>query len=228
MCGRFSLNAAEAELRRLFGYDGPPLNIPPRYNIAPTQTSPVVALGREGGRTLVMMRWGLVPSWSKDLKIGAKLINARADTVAEKPSFRSAFAKRRCLVPADGFYEWQAQAGGLKQPYRIHRPDGALFAFAGLWEQWQGPDGRVLSFTIVTTGANDRLRPIHDRMPVILEARDYKAWLDPAAPREAAHALLRPLPDDWLIAGPIGTRVNSVKNDDPSVWDPPEDTPKTS
>jgi putative SOS response-associated peptidase YedK len=221
MCGRFSLNAAEAELRRLFGYDGPPLNLAPRYNIAPTQTTPVIAIGREGGRALVVMRWGLVPSWAKDLKIGAKLINARADTVAQKPSFRAAFAKRRCLVPADGFYEWQAAEGGRKQPYRIHRPDGAPFAFAGLWEQWQGPDGRVLSFTIVTTEANARLRPIHARMPVILAAPDYEAWLDPAAPREAAQALLRPLPDDGLVAEPIGPRANNVKNDDPSVWDPP-------
>ncbi|MGE5145153.1 MAG: SOS response-associated peptidase, partial [Candidatus Eiseniibacteriota bacterium] len=123
MCGRFSLNAAEAELRRLFGYDGPALNLMPRYNIAPTQESPVVAIGREGGRALVMMRWGLVPSWAKDQKIASKLINARADTVADKPSFRAAFAKRRCLVPADGFYEWRVLAGSRKQPYRIHRPD---------------------------------------------------------------------------------------------------------
>jgi putative SOS response-associated peptidase YedK len=221
MCGRFSLNAAEAELRRLFGFDGPPLNLMPRYNIAPTQTTPVVAIGRAGGRALVMMRWGLIPSWAKDMTIGAKLINARADTVAEKPSFRAAFAKRRCLVPADGFYEWQA-AGGRKQPYRIHRPDNAPFAFAGLWEQWRGPDGLVLTFTIVTTEANARLRPIHARMPVVLAPGDFATWLDAATPAQAALALLRPCPDDWLMAEPVGTRVNNVKNDDPSVWDPPE------
>ena len=222
MCGRFSLNAAEAELRRLFGYDGPPLNLAPRYNIAPTQTSPVVAVGREGTRKMVMMRWGLIPPWSKDMTGGAKLINARSDGVADKPSFRTAFAKRRCLVPADGFYEWQALPGGRKQPYRIHRPDGQPFAFAGLWEQWRGPDGPVLSFTIVTTEANDRLKPIHGRMPVVLAAEDFAIWLDGATTAQAAHALLRPCPDDWLVAEPVGTRVNNVKNDDPGCYDPPE------
>jgi len=222
MCGRFSLNAAEAELRRLFGYDGPALNLAPRYNIAPTQTTPVVTIGREGHRVLVVMRWGLIPSWAKDMTIGAKLINARADTVAEKPAFRAAFAKRRCLIPADGFYEWQAVAGKAKQPYRIHQADGAPFAFAGLWEQWQGPEARVLTFTIVTTDANDRLRPIHDRMPVLLAPPDYAQWLDPATPAEAARALLRPAPNEALVAEPIGTRINNVRNDDPSCWDPPE------
>lgn len=222
MCGRFSLNAAEAELRRLFGYDGPALNLAPRYNIAPTQTTPVVAIGREGGRALVMMRWGLIPSWSDDMAIGAKLINARAETVAEKPAFRDAFRRRRCLVPADGFYEWQAVGGDRKQPYRIHRPDGGPFAFAGLWEQWQGAEGRVLSFTIVTTEANARLRPIHPRMPVILAPEDHAGWLDAAAPAEAAGGLLRPCPDDGLVAEPVGPRVNNVKNDDPSCFDPPD------
>lgn len=222
MCGRFSLNAAEAELRRLFGYDGPPLNLAPRYNIAPTQSAPVVAIGREGGRAMVMMRWGLVPSWAKDMTIGAKLINARSDSVAAKPSFRAAFAKRRCLVPADGFYEWRAVPGGRKQPYRIRRPDGGPFAFAGLWEQWQGPEGRLLSFTIVTTDANARLRPIHGRMPVVLAPEDFTGWLDAATPAKAALAMLRPCPDDWLVAEPVSTRVNNVRNDDPSCFDPPE------
>jgi putative SOS response-associated peptidase YedK len=222
MCGRFSLNAAEAELRRLFGYDGPPLNLAPRYNIAPTQTTPVVALNREGRRALVVMRWGLIPSWAKDMSIGAKMINARAEGVAEKPAFRAAFAKRRCLVPADGFYEWQVVAGKAKQPYRIHQPDGAPFAFTGLWEQWRGPESVVLTFTIITTDANDRLRPIHDRMPVILAPAAYALWLDPATPAEAARALLRPAPSEALVAEPISTRINNVKNDDPSVWDPPE------
>ena len=223
MCGRFSLNAAEAELRRLFGYDGPPLNLMPRYNIAPTQTVPVVAVGREGNRVLVMMRWGLIPSWAKDLTGGAKLINARAEGIAEKPAFRDAFAKRRCFVPADGFYEWRELPGGRKQPYRIRRPDGAPFAFAGLWEQWRGPEGRVLSFTIVTTEANDRLRPIHGRMPVVLAPEDFATWLDAATPAQAALALLRPCPDGWLVAEPVGPRVNNVKNDDSTCWEPPEE-----
>jgi putative SOS response-associated peptidase YedK len=221
MCGRFSLRTPEAELRRLFGHDGPPLNLAPRYNIAPTQTTPVIAIGRTGRRTLVMMRWGLIPAWARDMSIGAKTINARADGVAEKPAFRAAFAKRRCLVPADGFYEWQAGAGKAKQPYLIHRPDGAPFAFAGLWEQWRGPEAAVLTFTIITTEANDRLRPIHARMPAILAPTDHARWLDPATPSEAARALLRPAPDDALVAEPIGTRINNVKNDDPAVWDPP-------
>ncbi len=210
-------------IRRIFAVEAV-LNLAPRYNIAPTQETPVVRLDQAGGRALAMLRWGLVPSWAKDATIGAKLINARADTVATKPSFRAAFRQRRCLVPADGFYEWQAglpgkpRPGKPKQPYLIARADKATFAFAGLWEHWRD-GGQVLeTFTIITTDANKTLMPIHHRMPVILDPGNYAAWLDPK--NKDAEALLKPAPDDALTAIPISTRVNAVRNDDPSLIAP--------
>jgi len=208
----------------LFGVAESP-NLMARYNIAPTQAAAVVRLTpADGGRELVLLRWGLVPSWSKDPATGASPINARADTVAAKPSFRAAFRARRCLVPADGFYEWQAPVSGKgpKQPYLIRRrasdPAQGTFAFAGLWERWQGAGQTIESFAIVTTDANATLRPIHHRMPVILDPRDYAAWLD--CDNMRAGDLLRPAPDDALVAVPISTRVNSVANDDPGVIEP--------
>ena len=156
------------------------------------------------------MRWGLVPSWAKDVGIGSRMINARAEGIAAKPAFRAAFRQRRCLVPADGFYEWQKVAGG-KQPMLIRLRSGDPFAFAGLWERWRGPDGEVETGTIITTAPNAVTAPIHDRMPVILDPADYDRWLDPSQPDAAA--LLRPCPDDWLTAIPVSTRVNSPKND---------------
>ncbi len=212
MCGRYSLTSPVESVVQLFALDARP-NLPPRYNIAPTQE--VAVLRTEGGaRTLGLMRWGLVPAWAKNVSISAKMINARAETVAEKPSFRSAFKRRRCLIPADGFYEWQARGKGPKQPYRITQFDGLPFAFAGLWEAWQEPDGdELLSCTIITTEANRLLREIHPRMPVILDSADYDQWLDvdSTAP---AQSLLNPAPDDWLMAYPVSTRVNNVRNDD--------------
>ena len=161
-------------MRRVFNVTGPLPNVPPRYNIAPTQDAPVVRQTKDADeREMDMLRWGLVPSWSQGPDSGYSMINARAETVATKPAFRSAFRFRRCLVPADGFYEWRKVAG-RKQPYRITVKDGEPFAFAGLWEHWTGPDGYVVqSFTIVVTEANELLRPIHDRMPVILDPADY-------------------------------------------------------
>ena len=217
MCGRFLLTAPVEALRRLFGVSDSP-NLMARYNIAPTQTTGVVRLKpMDGGRELAALRWGLVPSWAKDVQTGATLINARADTLAAKPSFREAFQKRRCLVPADGFYEWQAPAlgKGPKQPFLIARADRETFAFAGLWEHWQRDGQTIDSFAIVTTDANATLKPIHHRMPVILDRADYEAWLDPDNKR--AGALLKPAPDGALEALPISTRVNSVTNDDPGV-----------
>lgn len=234
MCGRYSLTTTVEEMRRLLGIIGPLPNLPPRYNIAPTQSVPVVRLDGSGARSLAQLRWGLVPSWAKDLEIGAKLINARGETIADKPSFRDAFKKRRCLVPADGFYEWQQRPGG-KLPYRIGLEGGApeampLFAFAGLWERWdKATDGKpVESCTIVTTDANALLRPIHERMPVILAPEDYARWLAPETTRAEAEALLRTYPADAMIAYPVSTRVNSVRNDDPGCIAPAEPAPAES
>ncbi len=214
MCGRYSLTTPMEAVGRLFQVAERP-NLKPRYNIAPSQDAPVVRAGEAGGRVLEPMRWGLIPSWAKEAKVGYRMINARAETVAQMPAFRGAYRQRRCLVPADGFYEWR-KLGKVKQPYRITLADGGPFAFAGLRERWRGPDGRaVSSFTIITTEANRPLRPIHDRMPVILDPADYDAWLDTAgvAPEEAVRSL-RPYPDEALAAVPIGTRINSPRNDD--------------
>ncbi len=213
MCGRYSLTSPVESVVRLFGLDQRP-NLPPRYNIAPAQDVTVVWV-QDGGRKLGHMRWGLVPSWAKDVKIGQRMINARAETVAEKPSFRSAFKHRRCLIPADGFYEWQARGTGPKQPYRIGRPDGAPFAFAGLWEAWHGGEGdELLTCTIITTEANRTLRDIHGRMPVILDERDFSAWLDAAGDGKSHDTVLAPAAEDLLAAYPVSARVNNVRNDD--------------
>jgi putative SOS response-associated peptidase YedK len=212
MCGRYSLTTPVEALRRLFRFEQLP-NLAPRYNIAPTQQAPVVR-SSGSGREIVMLRWGLVPSWAKEIA-GAPLINARGESVAEKPSFRNAFAKRRCLVPADGFYEWPVRADGVKQPWRIGRRDGEPFAMAGLWESWRAPGGEdVESFTIVTTAANGDIAPLHDRMPVILATNDHDLWLNAAAPRAEILALLRPYPANELRAYAVSTRVNKVANDD--------------
>ena len=226
MCGRYSLTTPSEAMRRLFGFANPLPNLPPRYNIAPTQSVPIVRLARrkEGGgvgeRELVQVRWGLIPFWAKDVSIGAKTINARAESLAEKPAFREAFKSRRCLVPADGFYEWKASPGG-KRPYRIGLKGGKgenlpLFAFAGLWERWEkASDGvPIESCTIVTTDANELLRPIHERMPVILDPADYAKWLDPVTPRGMAEALLKPYPAEAMVFYANSTRVNSVRYDD--------------
>jgi putative SOS response-associated peptidase YedK len=224
MCGRYSITTPIEAIQRIF--DVPErLNLPPRYNVAPTQEVPVVRLGPDGLRHLGQVRWGLVPFWAEDASIGARLINARAESAATKPAFRAAFHKRRCLVVADGFYEWRkpAEKGGRKQPFRIARTDGAPFAFAGLWERWRpkeeaGEGGEALeTCTILTTDANETLRPIHDRMPVILDSADYDTWLDPEAPEAALQACLGPYPDKALTAYPISTRVNKVAHDDPEV-----------
>ncbi|MGE0744501.1 MAG: SOS response-associated peptidase [Rhodospirillales bacterium] len=218
MCGRYSLTTAPEAMRRLFEFDNLP-NLAPRYNIAPTQLAPVVRRHRDGpGRELVLLRWGLIPSWSKDASGGARMINARADTAAEKPAFRAAFRARRCLVPADGFYEWRTEEG-RKQPFRIGFKGGAAFAFAGLWESWTVRDGpevgtTIETYAVLTTDANAKLSPIHDRMPVILPPADWAAWHDPATPAEAAQAMLRPHPPEPMAFYRVSLRVNSVRNDD--------------
>ena len=217
MCGRYLLHTPVHRLQQAFGFTELP-NLTPRYNIAPTQTVPIIRQQASGeGRELALVRWGLVPSWAKDVGIGGKMINARAEGIAAKPAFRTAFHKRRCLVPADGFYEWQKVAGG-KQPMLIRLRSGGPFAFAGLWERWRGPDGEVETSTIITTTPNALTAPIPDRMPVVLDPADYDRWLDPAQPD--AEALLRPCPDDWLVAVPVSRRVNSPRNDTVDLIEP--------
>lgn len=220
MCGRYLITSSLEAIRRVFEVLQRP-NLKARYNVAPTQQVPVVRLATSG-RELVQLRWGLIPSWAKDLSIGAKMINARAETVAEKPAFRSAFKRRRCLVVADGFYEWQRGADGEKQPYVIGLDQEGPMAIAGLWEVWKDPAGeRLESCTIITTAANKRLEAIHHRMPVILGRADFETWLtggddDPNTLR----ALLRPYPEDRIKADPVSRHVNSVRNDDPRCLEP--------
>jgi putative SOS response-associated peptidase YedK len=224
-------------LVRAFGLAQMPL-FAPRYNIAPTQTLPIIraaggdsAVGDSAGNKLVdaerpdgmaaagrqwtLARWGLVPSWAKDPKIGNQMINARSETAATKPSFRAAMQRRRCLVPADGFYEWQAQ-GGQKQPFYIGLAGGGPFAFAGLWEHWRGPDEEFDSYTILTTTANERLQALHERMPVILCPADYDTWLDPAVAADAVQTLMRPYAAEEMAAFPVSREVNNPRNDTPA------------
>ena len=216
MCGRFSFTQSEKIVAEIFQLASVP-TLSPRYNIAPTQPVPTVLVDSDvKNRHLKMLRWGLIPSWAKDIKMGAKLINARAETVAEKPAFRSAFKHRRCLILADGFYEWQEQEG-KKQPFYFRLQDGKPFAFAGLWERWsKGEDEAIESCTILTTESNDLMRPIHDRMPVILEQKDYNTWLDPEIQkRESLQSLLQPYKSEEMTFYPVTTKVNNAKTDSP-------------
>jgi putative SOS response-associated peptidase YedK len=219
MCGRFVITSAPEALRKLLGYKEQP-NFPPRYNIAPTQPIPAVRLD-QGERHFALMRWGLIPSWVKDPKQFALLINARLEGIAEKPSFRAAMKRRRCLIPADGFYEWQKR-GKTKQPYFIRARNREPFAFAGLWETWTDRDGgEIETAAIVTCAANKTLAPVHERMPVIVPPEQYDAWLDSdKIEAKPAAALLGPAPGDFLEAYEISTRVNSVKNDSAENLDP--------
>ncbi|MCZ8123106.1 MAG: SOS response-associated peptidase [Magnetospirillum sp.] len=221
MCGRYSLTTPVEALRRLFGFEGPAPNLQPRWNIAPTQSAPVIRLGGGGGREIKMLSWGLVPYWAEDAKLQSHMINARGETVAEKPAFKQAFRQRRCLVPADGFYEWQTLGPKTKQPLLFKTADGAPFAFAGLWERWVPPQGEVLeTFTIVNTAANEMMAQFHDRVPIVLSPADYAAWLDPAVD---ARALIKAPPSDWLTFRRVSTYVNSVKHDDPGCQEPAPD-----
>lgn len=217
MCGRFTLSQNLNAIASAFNLPEIPTFLEPRYNIAPTQLVPAVLYASEQSKKqLQMLRWGLIPSWAKDLSIGAKLINARSETVSEKPSFKSALKQRRCLIVADGFYEWQRQ-DGKKQPYYFRLESGQPFAFAGLWEHWKSPDGQIInSCTILTTEANDLLRPIHDRMPVILNVKNYDLWLDPEVKKpEIVQPLLHPYPANLMTSFAVSTKVNNPKNNTP-------------
>lgn len=224
MCGRFTLRTPPAVLIREFGLREL-AQLPLRFNIAPTQSVLAVRMGAPRAaeaptREAAWLRWGLVPPWAEG-PAGKPLINARSETAATLRSFRAAFRERRCLIPADGFYEWQA-TGRAKQPFFIHRPDDAPLAFAGLWERWQG-DGQILeSCTILTTQANATLRPLHDRMPVILSAPQRERWLDPAADPAELQSLLRPSADDLLTRYEVGRTVNHAGADTPACVQPLE------
>ena len=221
MCGRFSLGTPATTLAGQFNL----FEIPawaPRYNIAPTQQAPTaVRAASQLARQFKMHRWGLIPPWAKDPGIGSQLINARAETVAAKPAFRKAFRERRCLILADGFFEWQRR-GRHKQPFHIRMRDGRPFAFAVLWEYWEGPEGPAIdSCTILTTTANELVGTLHDRMPVILAPQDYNLWLDPAIQKvERLESLLRPYPSEEMTAYPVSTRVNNPANDSPECVEP--------
>jgi len=216
MCGRYTVIASPEAIRALFGYEEQP-NFPPRYNVAPTQPIAIVRL-IDGKRHFALVRWGLLPSWVKDPKAFTLLINARGEAAAEKPAFRAAMKRRRCLIPADGFYEWKP-IGARKQPYYVHAKSGAPIAFAGLWETWTGPNGEELeTAAIVTTMANRTLAPIHDRMPVIVAPEQFDLWLDNANVEPvAAAALIKPAPDDLLEVIPVSTDVNRPANDNPKL-----------
>jgi len=221
MCGRFTLRAPAGVIAEQFSlFEAAPFT--PAYNIAPTQPVATIVAALPGlSRELVWMHWGLIPSWAKDRAVGSRMINARAETVAQKPAFRAAFRRRRCLVLADGFYEWQ-RLDGKKWPYFIHLRNDRPFAFAGLWEHWQGPEEETLqSCALVTTEANELMRPIHDRMPVILPEGEYARWLDPSLePPESLLPLLRPYPSEAMEAYRVSTYVNNPTHDAPQCVQP--------
>lgn len=213
MCGRFTVRLPSPDLAAAFGIAETARETAPSFNVAPGRVVPVVVDEGEG-RRLDAFRWGLIPHWAKDPSIGERLINARAETVAEKPAFRQAFLRRRCLILADGFYEWKAE-GTRKTPYFISLDGVPVFAFAGLWEHWTPPGGEpVLSCAILTVEANAFMRPIHHRMPVILPPEAYGAWLDPHnGDRQALLALLKPCPSEGMRAHPVSSFVNAARHD---------------
>jgi putative SOS response-associated peptidase YedK len=233
MCGRFAIATVPEVLRDRFGYDDRP-NFPARYNIAPTQPVPVVTI-LQGRRRFVLMRWGFLPGWVKDPKEFPLVVNIRAETAREKPSFRAALQRRRGLMPVDGFYEWRRD-GAASAPYLIRRPDGAPFAFPALWETWLGSDGsEVDTVALMTTAAVPRLETIHPRAPIILDPAHWEEWLDPATPVDRAEALLAEPLQGELELRPIGTAVNKVTNDGPGIQaravegrkEPPKAAPKS-
>jgi putative SOS response-associated peptidase YedK len=219
MCGRYTLRHSAQEIQQRFGLNAGSAEVVPRYNIAPTQMLPVI-FQRGETRLAQPMRWGLVPAWAKEINTSLSTFNARAEGIADKPMYRGPIRRQRCLVPADGFYEWGAATqGSKKQPYFIHRRDDALFAFAGLYDHWRQPDGTDLwSYTLITTTPNATVAPLHNRMSVILLPEDEAEWLDPGItdPFQVTR-LLRPAPDDLLAAYPVATLVNNARTDAPEM-----------
>ncbi len=221
MCGRFTLRANAKAVADLFGMPEPP-PLKPQYNIAPSQMVLALRSASDGkSKEWAILKWGLVPPWADDPKIGYRMANARAETVAIKPSFRSAYKSRRCIIPADGYYEWQATGAKQKQPYFFHRPDDSVFAFAALWEHWQGDDEPLETFSLLTTDANAKAAEVHDRMPVILTGKAVDTWLDHSLKDLKPLAdLLKPAPDNLLTTVPVSTFVNSPKNEGPKCVEP--------
>ena len=218
MCGRYLMTSAPEAIRRLFRYAEQP-NFPPRHNVAPTQPVPIVRI-TEGEKHFALVRWGLIPPWVKDPRGFTLLINARAETINEKPAFRNAMKRRRCLFPADGFYEWK-QDGKNKQPYFVRLKGGGPMAFAGLWESWMGPNGEeVETAAIVTTAANREIAHIHDRMPVIVPPEAFDFWLDPNVDAAMAAAVIAAAPDGLLESYPVSNAVNRTANDTPDLLEP--------
>ncbi len=230
MCGRYAITLPPEAMQALFGYRERP-NFPPRYNIAPTQPVPVVR-AHDGARQFMLMRWGFIPGWVKNPKSFPLVINIRAESAAEKPAFRAALTRRRCLMPADGFYEWQRVSQGRQSENRaflVRRPDRGLFTFAALWETWHSQDGSEIDTVALVTGpANGLMSAIHERCPVIIAPGDHDAWLDPAAEAAEVAPLLRPPPDELFELLRIGPAVNKVANDGPELqepFDPVRDAP---
>lgn len=217
MCGRFARRSTQEVLADWFGVELEDMPwFAPSYNIAPQSTQPVVRLNADTGEPeFVLMRWGLVPYWAKDAKVGYTTINARAEEVVTKPLFREAVKKRRCLVPADAFYEWQKLNPKAKRPFAFGLQSGEPYAFAGLWERWKPKEGKPLeTFTILTSDPNELTQRVHDRMPVILERQDYRRWMDPGDPNRLPIDLLRPYPAEKMRSWPVHERVGNVRNDD--------------
>ena len=225
MCGRFARRSTREVLADWFGVELEDLpSFAASYNIAPQSVQPVVREGRDTGeREFALLRWGLVPFWAKDAKIGYSTINARSEEAAAKPAFRDALRKRRCLIPADAFYEWARTDAKNKQPFAFALKSGEPYAFAGLWERWRPKEGEALeTFTILTTDANEILEPIHNRMPVILEPKEYDRWLEPGSAERPPVDLLRPFPAERMIAWPVSERVGNVRNNDAELLAPRE------
>jgi putative SOS response-associated peptidase YedK len=215
MCGRYAMISAPETIRARFGYPETP-NFPPRYNIAPTQPIAIVRLA-EGRRQFALVRWGFIPSWVRNPATVSLMFNARGETAADKPAYRAAMRRRRCLVPADGFYEWRRD-GGRKRPYWIYPRGGGPIAFAGLWEVWNGPNGEEMeTAAILTTRANRTLAPLHERMPVVIRPEAFDFWLDPNVDVASAAALIAPAPDDLLEAREVSGMVNRAANDGPAL-----------
>jgi putative SOS response-associated peptidase YedK len=219
MCGRYSFILEDEMIKERFGVTVRTAIYKARYNCAPTQKLAVIS--NENPGELSLYRWGLIPSWANDISIGNKLINAKSETILEKPSFRNSFKNKRCLVLSDGFYEWRK--GPEKTPFRITRRDGSAFAMAGIWDRWTGPEGEeIRSFAILTTGSNSLMEKIHDRMPVILDTETEKRWIGNTSP-ESLLELMKPCAADSLIAYPVSSLVNSPRNDSPEILVPAGD-----
>ena len=224
MCGRYSRSSRPKEIADFLNATfAPKLRFDPSYNVAPTQNAPIVRVNIDGKRELILAKWGLIPVWADDASIGNRMINARCESAASKPAYRGAFAKRRCIVPADGFYEWEPAIGKTKspkQPWYFHRADSQPLLLAGLWERWDKGPEPIESFTILTTDAGPFVRPVHERSPVILEPEDVGRWLDSSVSADNLQSLLAPVGDGLLTGHRVSPRVNTPRNNDPTLIKP--------